>query len=59
MSDLLKGLDAVIDRAREAGKIKMYSALIRKMTEEHKDGLTFEEIKAVFEEEENNARKES
>ena len=56
MSDLLKGLDAVIDRAREAGQIKIYSALIRKMTEEHKDSLSFEEIKAVIEEVQNNAK---
>lgn len=62
MSDLLRGingLDCVVRRAREAGKTILYSALIKKMQESGKDSLAFEEIKAVFEEVQNNARKES
>lgn len=58
MSIVEETFDIALANGIERGKMRLYGALLRKMNAEHKDNLTFEEIKAVFEEE-NNARKES
>ena len=58
MSIVEETFDKALANGIERGKMRLYGALLRKMNAEHKDSLTFEEIKAVFEEE-NNARKES